>query len=175
MSSFQRITILGNAGSDPEVREVGQDHKLVANFNVAINEGYGDRKTTLWLRVIAWEKLAEVAEKYLHKGDQVLVDGRLQVRTYDDKDGAQRTSVEVIANNITLIGGQRDRDGGGRRDDRRDDRNDRGRGDDPPPRRGDDGRGAPPHSRDGDRGRQAPPQQARGGRDPRYGSDDIPF
>lgn len=104
MAGLNNIQIIGNLGSDPETRDVGKGS--VTSFSVCVNEKYGERESQLWLRVSAWGKLgSEVCQRFLSKGRQVFVSGRLQVRAYDDKDGNKRTSVEVVAEKVVLIGG----------------------------------------------------------------------
>ncbi len=103
--SYQQITVVGNAGKDPEVRYTASG-KAVANFSVAVNEGSGEKKETTWFNVVAWEKLAEICGEYIKKGKQVLVVGRLQLRKYEDKKGEERTSVEIVAQTMRLLGGK---------------------------------------------------------------------
>jgi single-strand DNA-binding protein len=127
MRGINSVFLLGRVGDEPQVRDLDGD-KRVANFSLAtgrfINNERGEETT--WHRVICWNGLANIAEQYIHKGDPVHVQGRIQVRQYNDRDGNQRTAFEIVAEDITLLGGgngQRDND----RDTRRnhDDGNDR--------------------------------------------------
>lgn len=97
--SFQQITIVGNSGQNAEVKTLSGDKK-VANFSVAVNEGKD--KPPMWLRVNAWNKLAELCGQYVTKGKQVLVIGKLQIREYE-KDGQKRTSIEVLASEVRFL------------------------------------------------------------------------
>jgi len=96
------IHIIGRLGADPEVKETTTGKK-VARFTVATEYGYGDKSVTEWFTVLAWEKLAEICQNYLSKGKLVYVDGRIQTRSYDDKDGNKKYVVELIANNMRML------------------------------------------------------------------------
>jgi len=107
MKGLNRIQILGNLGRDPEAKKVGDS--TVVNFSVAINESYKDKQgnkveKTEWCNVVVWGKLAEIAEKYLKKGSSVLVEGKIQTRSWE-KDGEKRYSTEINANNFIMLGG----------------------------------------------------------------------
>ncbi|NJO02672.1 MAG: single-stranded DNA-binding protein [Bacteroidia bacterium] len=107
MASYNKIALIGNLGRDPEIREF--QGRKVANFSLAVNERYtkSDGKLierTEWFRISFWGNIADVAEKYLHKGDQVMVEGRLSTREYQDKDGINRTALEVSGQNLVLLG-----------------------------------------------------------------------
>jgi len=103
MASVNRVILLGNLGKDPEVRNL-ESGKKVANFSLATAEKYGDKETTTWHTIVLWEKLAEVAEKYLKKGAQVYVEGKISNRSYDDKDGVKKYITEIIGSSLTMIG-----------------------------------------------------------------------
>lgn len=109
MSGVNKAILLGNLGADPEVRTLENGVK-VANFRIATSESYKDRNTgeritrTEWHNIVLWRGLAEVAERFLHKGDQIFVEGKLQTRTYQDKDGQNRYVTEVVANEMTMLG-----------------------------------------------------------------------
>lgn len=108
---LNQVTLIGNVGRDAESR-MTPSGKLVASFSLAINEGSGDRQTTLWVRVSAWEKLAEICQQYVAKGKQVLVVGRLTpANAYVDKAGNPAASYEVTAEKIRLLGSRDDGDG----------------------------------------------------------------
>jgi single-strand DNA-binding protein len=102
------VRLIGHLGEDPKVRKVDNDRK-VANFSVATNEIYknseGEKVSeTTWHRLVAWGQPAEVAEKYLKKGTEVAVDGRLINRSYEDKSGEKHYVTEIMVNNILLLG-----------------------------------------------------------------------
>ncbi len=103
-----RVQLIGNVGNDPEVKtfEAG---KKVANLTIATNDSYRNEKgekveQTEWHRVVAWGKTAEIIEKYVTKGKEVAIDGKLTHRSYDDKNGEKRYITEVVVSEITLLG-----------------------------------------------------------------------
>jgi single-strand DNA-binding protein len=107
MASYNKITLIGNLGRDPETREF--QGRKVTNFSIAVNDSYtksdGQKvERTQWFRVSFWGNTAEVAEKYLKQGDQVFVEGRLSTQEYQDKEGKTRTSLEVRGTQLTLLG-----------------------------------------------------------------------
>lgn len=108
MASLNKILLIGNLGRDPEVRDY-QNTKIVS-FSLAVNENYkkanGEAvERTEWFRVTFWGgNLADVAEKYLKKGSQVFVEGRLSTNEYTDKEGKNRTALEVRGAGLTLLG-----------------------------------------------------------------------
>lgn len=117
MASLNKVQIIGNLGSDPEMRFTGNG-QAVANFNVACNRRYttrdGDqREETEWVRVVCWARLAELAGQYLSKGRQVYVEGRLKTNQWEDRDGNNRYTTEVVANDIQFLGGRGGGGGGG--------------------------------------------------------------
>jgi single-strand DNA-binding protein len=99
--SVNKVILLGNLGRDPEVRRTG-DSRAVANLSVATSENWKDKNTgerqekTEWHRVVLWGPVAEVAEKYLKKGDSVYVEGRIETRKWTDKEGQERYTTEVV-------------------------------------------------------------------------------
>lgn len=102
------VRLIGHLGEDPKVRKVDNSRK-VANFSVATNEIYknseGEKVSeTTWHRLVAWGQPAEVAEKYLKKGSEIAVDGRLINRSYEDKAGEKHFVTEILVNNILLLG-----------------------------------------------------------------------
>ena len=118
MASLNKVQIIGNLGGDPEMRFTANG-RAVANFSVACNRRYTtrdgeQRDDTEWVRVVCWERLAELAGQYLSKGRPVYVEGRLQTRQWEDRDGNTRYMTEVVANDIQFLGG---RGGGGGDDD----------------------------------------------------------
>src|SRR5690606_31111811 len=116
MASLNKVMLIGNLGKDPEVRTIPSGAK-VANFPIATSESYtgkdGQRvEKTEWHNIVMWRGLAEVAEKYLKKGNQVFIEGKLQTRSWDDQNGQKRYMTEIVADNMTMLGGRRN-DGGG--------------------------------------------------------------
>ncbi len=102
-----KVQLIGNLGQAPEVKTIGEGKK-VAHLNVATNETYknakGERVTdTQWHTVIAWGKLAEIAEKYLVKGTEVAIEGKLVNKNYTDKQGVKRFVTEVQANELLIL------------------------------------------------------------------------
>jgi len=102
MAGMNRVIIIGNLGQDPEIRYT-QSQKAVATLSVATSESWKDdsgkqQEKTEWHRVIVWDKQAENAVKYLKKGSKVAVEGKLQTRSWDDKDGVKRYTTEIVAN-----------------------------------------------------------------------------
>jgi single-strand DNA-binding protein len=106
MPNYQSITIIGHLGRDPEIRTTPSG-KTVAGFSVAVSETYKDSKTTEWFNIVVWEKLAEICQRFLHKGDPVMIVGKLRTREYDAKDGTRKKAVEVIASNMVLMSSKR--------------------------------------------------------------------
>lgn len=107
--SVNKVILLGNLGKDPEVRHL-ENGKAVANFSIATSESYkdktGERVTnTEWHNVVLWSPLAEIAEKYLKKGSQVFIEGKITTRSYDDKEGVTKYITEVVGRQLTMIGG----------------------------------------------------------------------
>jgi single-strand DNA-binding protein len=103
-----KVQLIGNLGGKPEIKEMESGKKL-ATFNVATNESYrnakGEKVTeTQWHRVVAWGKVAEIAEKYLDKGKEVALEGKLINRSYNDKDGNKRYITEIQVNELLLLG-----------------------------------------------------------------------
>ena len=103
-----RVQLIGRVGQDPEVKNL-EGGKKVATITIATNDVYykdnGDKvEQTEWHRVTAWGKTAEIIEKYVTKGKEIAIEGKLTHRSYDDKDGNKRYVTEVIANEILLIG-----------------------------------------------------------------------
>lgn len=92
---FNQIILVGNIGKDPEIKATNTG-KQVANFSVATSSGSGDKKVTEWHRCVAWEKSAEIVDKYMKKGTLVFVQGQIRTRKWQDKAGADRWSTEVV-------------------------------------------------------------------------------
>ncbi len=106
-SGVNKVIIVGNLGRDPEVR-YSQAGMAICNFSVAVTERVKDgdawKDATEWFRVVTFGKTAENAGQYLQKGRQVYVEGRLRTSKYKDKEGVEKTSVELIANQLTFLG-----------------------------------------------------------------------
>lgn len=101
---YQSITIVGNLGSDPDMRTTPSG-KFVTSFSVAVNEGSGDKKNTTWFKVSCWDKLAETTMQYLTKGRLVLAEGRVKAGAYIDKDGKAVGTLDMTAHTVKFLGG----------------------------------------------------------------------
>jgi single-strand DNA-binding protein len=115
--SFNRIIIVGNLGRDPELRYTPQGTP-VCTFTMATNDRRKDRNgemtdQTTWFRVTLWNRQAETASQYLHKGKSVYIEGRLRIDEYTDRDGKPRYTLEVTATDMQFIGSRQDDGGGG--------------------------------------------------------------
>jgi single-strand DNA-binding protein len=98
---MNNIVIIGRLGQDPELKTT-QSGKQVCNFSVAVNEGYGENKKTVWFNCVLWEKTAEVAAKYLKKGSQACVRGRMVSREWTH-EGVKRTAWDLVGEQLQLI------------------------------------------------------------------------
>jgi single-strand DNA-binding protein len=110
--SVNKVILVGRLGRDPETRFTGGG-QAVANFSVATDETYKDRngerqKRTEWHKIVVWGKQAEIAQQYLKKGSLIFIEGRIQSREWQDKEGQKRTSFEIVANNFRMLGGRGD-------------------------------------------------------------------
>lgn len=103
MSSLNQCNFVGNLGKDPEVRFTPSG-KAVANFSLAVTDKYNGEETTEWVNITLWGKLAEVAGSYLSKGKQVFISGRMQTRKWQDKDGKDRYTTEIVGEKIVMLG-----------------------------------------------------------------------
>ena len=116
MASVNKVILIGNLGKDPELKFL-QSGQPVANFPIATSEKWKDKSTgetkeqTEWHNIIMFGKLAEIAGQYLKKGSSVFVEGRLQTRKWQDKDGQERYTTEIIANEMKMLGGRGDQSG----------------------------------------------------------------
>ena len=107
MRGLNKVTLIGNLGKDPEVQLLEKQIK-VAKFSLATTESYKDDKGqkhvhTDWHTIILWRSLADLAEKYLHKGSLVYVEGKLKTRSFDDKEGQKKFVTEIVAEQIILL------------------------------------------------------------------------
>ena len=115
MASVNKVILIGNLGRDPELRYT-QGGQGVANFTLATNERWKDKdgqsqERSEWHRIVVWGKQAENCAQYLQKGRSCYIEGRLQTREWEDKEGNKRQTTEIVAQNVTFLGG---RDGAGR-------------------------------------------------------------
>ena len=103
---INKVILVGRLGKDPEVRNV--NNTSVASFSIATSESYKDKttgekkETTEWHNIVMWRGLAEVAQKYLHKGDLVYIEGKIKTRSWE-KDGVTRYVTEILADNLTML------------------------------------------------------------------------
>ena len=117
MGSYNRVTLVGNLGADPELKST-QSGRSVCNLNIAINDVWKDKggqkqERTDWFRCTVWGDQADNCAKFLSKGRQILVEGKLQNRTWEDKDGQKRYATDIVADRVVFLGGgERDRDTG---------------------------------------------------------------
>jgi single-strand DNA-binding protein len=110
--SVNKVILVGRLGRDPETRYTGGG-QAVANFSVATDETYKDKngerqKRTEWHKIVVWGKQAEIAQQYLKKGSLLFIEGRIQSREWQDKEGQKRTSFEIVATNFRMLGGRGD-------------------------------------------------------------------
>lgn len=118
MSGVNKVILVGRLGKDPEIRNL-ENGASVANFTMATSETYkdkttGDRKeVTEWHNIVLWRGLADIAAKYLHKGDMIYVEGKLRTRSWE-KEGVTRYTTEIVGDNMTMLSTQRSGGGGDR-------------------------------------------------------------
>ena len=114
--SLNKVLLIGNAGRDPEIRHL-ESGTMNATFSLATTERYRDRSTgemkeqTEWHNIVCWRNLAEIAEKYVKKGTQLFIEGRIRTRSYNDKDGNTKYMTEILADNMQLLGRKADKGG----------------------------------------------------------------
>ena len=109
-SSLNKALLIGHLGRDPEIRYTA-DGSPVANFSLATNEVWTDKngtrqERTEWHNIVVWSKLADIAKRYLTKGRQVYVEGRIRTREWDDREGNKRRTTEIVASTLVLLGGR---------------------------------------------------------------------
>ncbi len=114
--SVNKAILVGNLGMDPEIKVMSNGAKL-ARLRIATSESYtdknGDRVTnTEWHTVVVWRGLADVAEKYLRKGSQIFVEGKIRTRSWDDQEGNTKYATEIVADNFTMLGSRDGNQGG---------------------------------------------------------------
>ncbi|TMD59781.1 MAG: single-stranded DNA-binding protein [Chloroflexi bacterium] len=112
MATLNKIMVIGNTGRDAELR-MTPNGKPVASFSIAVNRSFAPsdggerREETEWFNIVAWNRLAEFSQQYVTKGRLVYIEGRLQTRKWTDREQKERTTVEIVANDIQLLGGPR--------------------------------------------------------------------
>jgi single-strand DNA-binding protein len=105
-----RVQLIGYIGADPEVKTF-ESNKKVARLSIATNDEYTDKdgqkvKQTQWHQLVVWNKLADICEKYLKKGHEIAVEGKLTYRTWNDKDGKSHNITEIVVNELLMMGGK---------------------------------------------------------------------
>ena len=111
MKGINKAIIVGTLGKDPEIKYTASG-AAVANLSVATSESWNDKQTgekvekTEWHRVVAFERLAEIMGEFLNKGSQVYIEGKIQTRKWNDKEGVTRYTTEMVANNMLMLGGK---------------------------------------------------------------------
>jgi single-strand DNA-binding protein len=114
--SVNKVILVGNLGKDPELRYTPAG-AAVASFSLATTERYKDKSgewvdKTEWHNIVVWNKLAEICGKYLHKGKQIYIEGRIQTRSYDDRDGNKRYITEIVGDQMQMLGRAGEESGG---------------------------------------------------------------
>jgi len=109
---LNKVMVIGHLGKDPEMRYTPSG-RPVTTFSVAVSRSWntadGERRSeTEWFNIVSWGNLAEICKQYLHKGQQVYIEGRLQTRRWEDKEGQKHTNVEVVANEMMMLGDRKD-------------------------------------------------------------------
>ena len=117
MAGINKVILVGNLGKDPEVRHL-EGGATVATFSLATGESYKDKngqrvEKTEWHNIVMWRGLAEVAEKFLKKGQMVYIEGKIRSRNYQDKEGQTRYITEIVADEMTMLGARPDGSQGG--------------------------------------------------------------
>lgn len=120
MASVNKVILIGNLGRDPELRYT-QGGQAVASFSIATTESFtkksGERdERTEWHRIVAWGRTAELCAQYLSKGRSVYIEGRLQTREWENKEGQKQRTTEVVAQTVQFLGGPRGQGGAGARE-----------------------------------------------------------
>jgi len=113
-----KVILIGNLGKDPEIRYT-QSGTAVANFTLATTDSWGGKdgqekqERTEWHNIVAWARLAEICNQYLQKGKQVYIEGRIQTRKWEDRDGNTRYTTEIVARDMQMLGSRGEGGGGG--------------------------------------------------------------
>ena len=117
INSLNKVILIGRLGQDPELKYIPQTQTAVANFTLATNESHLNKQTNEydikaeWHKIVVWGKTAEFCEKYITKGKQVLIEGKLRTRSWEDKEGKKHYMTEVHAQAVTLLGKKDEDDG----------------------------------------------------------------
>jgi single-strand DNA-binding protein len=98
---FNQVTLIGNLGGAPETKQVGEN--VVATFSLATVSGYGDKSKTEWHNITVWGKTAESCAKFLEKGSQAMIQGRIEYQTYDKPDGSKGYATKIVANEVKFL------------------------------------------------------------------------
>ena len=120
--SLNKVILIGNLGRDPEVRYM-PNGEAVCNFSIATSETWNDRQSgqrqerTEWHNITMYRRLAEIAGQYLKKGSQIYIEGRIQSRKYQDRDGIERTAYDIVANEMKMLDSRNASGGSGNYDD----------------------------------------------------------
>lgn len=114
--SLNKVMLIGNVGKDPEVRHL-ESGVVTASFTLATTEKYKDRsgemkEQTEWHNIVCWRSLAEIAEKYVRKGSQLYIEGKIRNRSYNDRDGVTKYITEIVADTFQMLGRKSDNAGG---------------------------------------------------------------
>lgn len=112
MAGINKVILIGNLGKDPEIRSLDNGVK-VASFSLATTESFKNKEgqkidQTEWHNIVMWRGLAEIAEKFLKKGSQIYLEGKIRTRSWDDKEGNKRYTTEIIADTFTMLGAKRE-------------------------------------------------------------------
>ena len=110
--SLNKVILIGNLGADPEIKEMGDGTKM-AKFSIATTEKYTNREgqpvsNTDWHNIVLWRRTAEIAEKYLQKGDSVCIEGKLKTRSWEDENGVKKYATDVQGDSMTMLGSKRE-------------------------------------------------------------------
>jgi len=110
--SLNKVILIGNLGADPEIREMPDGTKM-AKFSIATSERYTNKagekiSNTEWHNIVLWRGIAEVAEKYLHKGDSVCIEGKLKTRSWEDENGNKKYATDVQGDSMTMLGSKKE-------------------------------------------------------------------
>ena len=116
MAGINKVILVGNVGKDPEVRYL-EGGTAVAKFSLATSESYTNKEGTRvdqteWHNIVLWRKLAEIAEKFVRKGSQIYIEGKIKSRSWEDKEGNKRYTTEIIGDSMTLLGKRNNEEGG---------------------------------------------------------------
>ena len=106
MASVNKVILIGNLGKDPEIKPLSNENK-VANFSIATTEKYKDQEFTEWHELECWGKLADVVEKYIKKGNQVYIEGKIKTDTWENEAGEKRRRTKIRVSTLTMLGGSK--------------------------------------------------------------------